>query len=84
MHIECKHPKDKFSPGQAARYRERVSCWTAPGKGPRTIPRHQDAVAVLICDRINAHSHQDLEQFDAVIFFDEIADRLPVYPQPAV
>jgi hypothetical protein len=81
LHIECKHPKDKFSKGQAARYRERVACWTQSGKGPRTIPAHGDAVAILICDRTNQHSVEDVAQFDATIFFDEIATRLPVYPK---
>jgi hypothetical protein len=80
MHIECKHPGDKFSAGPAARYRERLTCWTMPEKGPRTIPRHHEAVAILICDRNHNHPHPDTSQFDAVIFFDEIASRIQVYP----
>lgn len=82
MHIECKHPGDTFRPVQAARYRERLSCWTLPGKGPRTIPQHHEAVAILICDRIHRHDAADTSHFDAVIYFDEIASRIPIYPAP--
>lgn len=84
MHIECKNPSDKFSKGQAAQYRERLSCWTKPGKGPRTIPQHGSAVAILICAREHRHAAADLDQFDAVIFFDEIAERLSNYPASVV
>lgn len=80
MHIECKQPTDRFSAGQAARYRERLLCWTKDGKGPRTIPKHHSAVAILICDRPNRHKVEDLTQFDATIFFDEISSRLSNYP----
>jgi hypothetical protein len=80
MHIECKHPTDRFSKGQAARYRERFGCWTKEGKGPKTIPKHNAAVAILICDRSNRHAAVDLSCFDAVIFFDEISMHLPNYP----
>jgi hypothetical protein len=82
MHIECKHPGDKFRPGQAARYRERLACWTQPGKGPRTIPRHEEAIAILLCDRGHRHAATDIEKFHPVIYFDEIAARLPIYPAP--
>jgi hypothetical protein len=84
MHIECKHPADTFSDGQAARYRERLTCWTQEKKGPLTIPRHSLAIAILMCDRIHCHADADLAQFDAVIFFDEISARLSNYPEPAV
>jgi hypothetical protein len=80
LHIECKHPGDKFSKGQAARYRERLSCWTKDGKGPRTIPRHRAALAILMCGRHHRHMADDVAQFDGVIFFDEISARLPNYP----
>jgi hypothetical protein len=83
IHIECKHPGDKFSNGQAARYRERLLCWTRDGKGPRTIPRHHSAVAILICSRDHRHDAGDVSQFDGVIFFDEISARLPNYPETA-
>lgn len=80
MHIECKHPGDRFSAGQAARYRERLECWTQQGRGPRTIPRHETAVAILMCDRANRFADDDLGQFDGVVYFDEIARLLPKYP----
>jgi len=81
MHIECKHPADTFSKGQASRYRERLACWTTEGKGPRTIPKHDVAVAILIYDRSNCHAADDLSCFDAIIFFDEISIHLPNYPK---
>ncbi|WP_146740147.1 hypothetical protein [Hyphomonas sp. GM-8P] len=84
MHIECKHPKDIFSEGQAERYRERLSCWTKSERGPPTIPAHEEAVAILICDRANNRSASDLAQFDAIIFFDEIAARIAEYPMAEV
>jgi hypothetical protein len=82
LHIECKHPTDVFHDGQAARYRERLSCWTRPGLGPRTIPMHNEAAAILITDRPIRHTAKDVLQFDAVIFFDEIAKFIPIYPLP--
>jgi hypothetical protein len=53
-------------------------------KRPATIPTHEEAVAILICDRANNHSASDLAQFDAIIFFDEIAARISEYPMAEV
>ncbi len=81
LHIECKHPADFFHKGQQAdEYRERLACWTLPNKGPRTTPRHGQAVSLLITNRDHKHRSVDLLQFDGVIYFDEIAQLLPNYP----
>jgi hypothetical protein len=82
LHIECKRPGDRFSPGQAERYRERVACWTQNGRGPRTIPPHSEASAILICERDHRHAAADVVCFDGVVFFDEIKARAPAYPDP--
>jgi hypothetical protein len=84
LHIECKNPDDRFRVGQAENYRDRLSCWTQPGRGPRTIPAHEIAVSLLICDRDNKHSSNDINQFNGIVYFDEIAQRLPVYPDLTV
>ena len=83
LHIECKRPGDTFEDSkQASRYPERLKCWTQPGKGPRKSLPHQEAVAILICDRNHGHSTEDIRQFDGVIYFDEISMRIPIYPAP--
>jgi hypothetical protein len=82
LHVECKNPRDRFHVGQAHGYRERLACWTQPGRGPRTIPQHELAASLLICERNNKHSVSDINQFDGVVYFDEIAARLPIYPEP--
>ncbi|NJO34105.1 MAG: hypothetical protein HC869_14145 [Rhodospirillales bacterium] len=83
MHVECKHPTDKFSnPRQAPRYRERLQCWTQPGRGAKDLPPHQEAIAILICQRGHRHADANVRQFDAVIYFDEIANFISPYPAP--
>jgi hypothetical protein len=82
MYIECKHPTDHFHEGQATRYRERLACWTRLGFGPRKIPSHSEAVAILITDRTLRHAPEDVAQFDGVVTFDEIAKFIPIYPLP--
>jgi hypothetical protein len=84
LHIECKNPDDRFHSGQSARYRERLSCWGQPERGPKTIPRYDKAASILICERNNSHNPTDLAEFDGVIFFDEIQKWIPEYPSVAV
>jgi hypothetical protein len=57
-----------------------VTCWTQPGHGPRTIPTHNEAVAILLCDRANTHASTDVGCFDAIIYFDEVATFIAPYP----
>lgn len=83
LHIECKHPNDRFHAGQAQGYRERLGCWTQPGRGPRTIPAHREAVAILLCARDHRHEADDVACFDGFVFFDEVAAVIQGYPAEA-
>jgi hypothetical protein len=80
VHVECKQPKDTFHPGQAEGYPIRKVCWSTKKGGPKTLLPHDQAVVVLICDRLAKHSPEDLRHFEDVIYFDEIAKLIVPYP----
>ena len=75
LYVECKNPEDKeLDVQQAQGYRERLSCWTQAGRGPRTIPRHESATSVLIADNAQRFAPDAVKSFRAVILFSEIED----------
>jgi hypothetical protein len=81
LHVECKHPKDKFHDSeQACGYRKRASCWGPEGRNPPKVLSHGEAITVLMCDRKHRHADSDVKGFDAVLYFDEIAERIKVFP----
>ena len=81
LHIECKHPKDRFkNSAQARGYKKRALCWGPEGLQPNTVLSHGEAVTVLLCDRNHRHIDADLAAFDTVLYFDEIGERISGYP----
>jgi hypothetical protein len=82
IHIECKHPRDRFHAGQAESYPVRAACWASGQGGPRSLLPHDRAVTALICDRRAKHAPDDLRHFGSVIYFDEISERIAPYPTP--
>jgi hypothetical protein len=81
LHVECKHPKDRFADAdQAKGYRKRASCWGPEGRNPRTVLPHGEAITVLMCDRNHRHAESDVIGFDVVLYFDEIAERITGFP----
>jgi hypothetical protein len=80
LHIEVKRPGEKLGDGQAESYPRRAACWTNPDTRPTTIVPHQDFLTMLVCGRDLA-SDSRLRFFDRVIFHDDLAQRIQVYPQ---
>lgn len=85
LHVECKHPKDRFGdPDQARGYRKRASCWGPEGRNPPTVLSHREAITILICDRNHTFAESDVHEFDTVLFFDEIHERISGFPSSRV
>ena len=73
VHIEVKHPGDKFKAGgtQAASYPLRAACWT--GNPPSRMLQHSQATTVLLYSEKKAHEYgPNLKHFGTLITFEEI------------
>ncbi len=78
LHVEVKHPGDKFNPQghQAASYPVRAKCWVE--RPPKAVLPHQDATTVLLysvskIDEFSPH----LSHFDSAITFEYVAKAFP-------
>ena len=80
VHVEIKRPWDTLRPGQAESYPRRAACWANPTTRPKTVAPHQDFVTLLICGR-ELQSDVRVRNFDKVVFHDEVADQIEVYPE---
>jgi hypothetical protein len=80
LHIEVKHPGDKFQMGgtQAASYPIRAACWA--GKAPSRVLRHSAATAVLLYSSDKAKEYEShLPHFESRITFQEILRAFPSF-----
>jgi len=78
LHVEVKHPGDKFKQGgrQATSYPIRAQCWT--GKTPAKVVRHSMATTALLCSDTKLFEHADHSSHFANVFtFEEIKRRFP-------
>ena len=82
LHIEIKSPGDGLRDGQAESYPRRAACWAQQLTRPRTVLPHHDFLTVLVCGRDIA-SDPRLSYFDKVVFHDEVAQIIQVYPEPS-
>lgn len=80
LHIEIKRPGEHLGNGQAESYPRRAACWANPDTKPKTVLPHQDFLTMLICGRDLA-SDERLRYFDKVIFHDDVAQRIEIYPE---
>lgn len=80
LHIEIKRPGEHLGDGQAESYPRRAACWANSDTRPRTVLRHDDFLTMLVCGRDLA-SDERLKYFDKVIFHDDVAERIEVYPE---
>jgi len=80
LHIEVKRPGEHLGDGQAESYPRRAACWANPTIKPRTVPSHHEFLTVLICGRELANDDK-LKWFDKVVFHDEIAMQIQIYPE---
>jgi hypothetical protein len=81
VHIEVKRPGDHLRNGQAESYPRRAACWTNPDTRPRTVLPHDGFLTILVCGRDIA-SDPRIRFFDKVVFHDDLARKLDVYPEP--
>jgi hypothetical protein len=80
LHIEIKRPGDTLKDGQAESYPRRAACWANPVTRSKRVPNHQDFLTMLICGR-EIESDERRLFFDKVVFHDQVADRIQVYPE---
>jgi hypothetical protein len=80
LHIEIKRPGDHLGDGQAESYPRRAACWANPDTRPKTVLPYQDFLTMLVCGRDLA-TDERLKYFDKVIFHDDVAQRIEVYPE---
>ena len=80
LHIEVKRPDEALGNGQAESYPRRAACWANPDTRPKTVPPYQDFLTILICGRELA-SDERLRFFDKVVFHDDVAQKIQVYPE---
>ncbi|HXR95810.1 MAG TPA: hypothetical protein VN718_08025 [Rhizomicrobium sp.] len=80
LHIEVKPPGEQLRVGQAESYPRRAACWANPDTRPRTVPPHQDFLTMLVCGQELA-SDKRVQNFDKVIFHNDIARRIKPYPE---
>jgi hypothetical protein len=80
LHIEVKRPGEQLGNGQAESYPRRAACWANPSTRPKTVPPYQDFLTMLICGRELA-SDERVQFFDKVVFHDDVARRIQIYPE---
>ena|SRR5882672_10706136 len=80
LHIEIKRPGEQLGRGQAESYPRRAACWANPNTRPKTVLPHQDFLTMLICGR-ELEADGRLQFFDKVIFHDDVAQKIRVYPE---
>ncbi|HWA89197.1 MAG TPA: hypothetical protein VG889_04135 [Rhizomicrobium sp.] len=81
LHIEIKRPGEEFLEGQAESYPRRAACWANSCTRPGTVVQHGNSLTVLVCGRELARDPRS-RHFDKVVFHEEVAARIPVYPEP--
>ncbi len=77
LHIEVKHPSDRFGKlHQAVAYPVRAKCWAA--KAPKSVLPHDKATTILLCSELKLKEYAPhLQSFGAVIKFEDIAKNFP-------
>jgi hypothetical protein len=80
LHIEIKRPGKTLDIGQAESYPRRAACWANPITRYAKVPKHQDFLTMLICGR-EIESDERRLLFDKVVFHDQVAQRIQIYPE---
>ncbi|MGY4618570.1 hypothetical protein ACVWZ4_003797 [Bradyrhizobium sp. USDA 4472] len=81
LHIEVKHPGDRFKEGgrQAAAYPVRAQCWATDGHTPANVLRHSMATTALLCSQAKlAEYAAHVPHFATVLTFEEIKKCFPL------
>jgi hypothetical protein len=79
VHIEFKHSKEPFRPGQPAAYERRADCFLKTYDERRTLNAHHDWTTVLFCGP-EARADSQVSHFQRVITHTEAAIMIPTYP----
>ena len=80
LHIEIKRPGESLGDGQSESYKRRAACWANPVTRPKYVWPYQDFLTLLICGR-ELKPDKRLQSFDKVVFHDEVAQKIQVYPE---
>lgn len=85
LHIEVKHPFDRFSkPDQAQAYPVRAKCWSMPESCPPKIVPHSMATTMLLFSENKRQEFQPhINHFDSSVTFEDIGMMFPeAVPNP--
>jgi hypothetical protein len=80
LHIEIKRPRERLANGQAESYPRRAACWASPATRPKTVLEHDNFITMIACGR-EAIQDERLRYFDKILYHDDIAKLLPIYPE---
>jgi hypothetical protein len=78
-HVEFKHPREPFRPGQPEGYPLRAACFARTHASRPTLNAHDDWTTILFCDEA-ARADPRSAHFQRVITHAEAARTIPAYP----
>lgn len=76
LHVEVKHPRDKFKPKQAEAYPVRAQCWAAKAP-PKVLPHQSASAAVIFSEASRNRFKPHLRHFNAEFTFEELSKAFP-------
>jgi hypothetical protein len=80
LHVEVKHPNDRFKDGQGKAYTKRAECWTTVGHGPRSLIPHTKASTVVLYSELRRFDYaSEITYFGCEFTFEEIKKEFPDY-----
>ena len=79
VHVEFKHPGERFGFGQAEGYPLRAACWADRVRCPGTVLPHDDWLTVIFCGDAEIHD-RSVAPFDRRIGHSEACGVIPGYP----
>jgi hypothetical protein len=81
VHIEFKHPKEKFGVGQPEAYPLRAACFARTHESRRTVCAHDDWATVIFCGE-DTNLDLRISNFQRVIHHSDAEAMIPNYPTP--
>jgi hypothetical protein len=81
VHVEFKHPNERFTFGQPEAYPLRAACFVKTWRERPTLNAHDDWTTVIFCD-VKSVSDYTRTYFQRVITHDETGQMIATYPIP--
>lgn len=80
VHVEFKHPGERFGYGQPEAYPLRAACFAKTYQSRKTVNAHHDWTTVIFCGS-ETPADPRLKNFERVIFHPEAAKVIEAYPR---